>query len=85
MKIYAERYYDGSFCKYSLVIINSNQKMHSTYHSIPKHKADSFDLLKIFQFIAENNAVTIATTNLPKNKDLTSVKNYPDINLFLGV
>jgi hypothetical protein len=58
--------------------------MHGTYHLIPKNKADKFDLLKIFQFIAENNAVAITSTNLPKDKDFTSVKNYPEINLFFG-
>jgi dTDP-4-dehydrorhamnose reductase len=70
------------FASICLGIINSNQKMHGTYHLIPKDKVSKFDLLKIFQIIIEKNEVTITPTNLPKKKDLTLATNYPDINLF---
>jgi dTDP-4-dehydrorhamnose reductase len=70
------------FASICLGIINSDQKIHGTYHLIPKNKVSKFDLLKIFQFIIEKNEVTITPTYLPKNKDFTLATNYPDMNLF---
>ena len=39
------------FASICLGIINSDQKIHGTYHLIPKNKVSKFDLLKIFQFL----------------------------------
>ena len=70
------------FASICLGIINSNQKMHGTYHLIPKDKVSKFDLLKIFQLITEKNEIIITPRNLSINKDLTLATNYPDINLY---
>ena len=70
------------FASICLGIINSNQKIHGTYHLLPKNKVSKFDLLKIFQSITQKNQVIITPTNLPKNKDLTLATNYPDMNSF---
>jgi dTDP-4-dehydrorhamnose reductase len=70
------------FATICLGIINSNQKIHGTYHLIPKNKVSKFDLLKIFRSITEKNQVIITPTNLLKNKDLTLATNYPDMNSF---
>jgi dTDP-4-dehydrorhamnose reductase len=70
------------FASICLEIINSNLKIHGTYHLVPKNKVSKFDLLKIFQSITEKKQVIITPTNLPKNKDLTLATNYPDMNAF---